>query len=44
MVTPATVTPGGHRRFAAADIASRAAGSNGDTVHANSDGVGHAST
>jgi DNA-binding transcriptional MerR regulator len=44
MVTPASVTPGGHRRFAAADIASRAAGSSGDTGHANGDGVGHAST
>jgi len=44
MVTPASVTPGGHRRFATADIASRAAGSNGDTIHANGDGVDHATT
>jgi len=39
VVTPAAVTPGGHRRFAAADLSSNRAPSNGG---AHGDGVGHA--
>jgi DNA-binding transcriptional MerR regulator len=44
VVTPVAVTPGGHRRFAAADLASDGKRSNGGANrYANGDGIGHAS-
>jgi DNA-binding transcriptional MerR regulator len=43
-VTPAAVTPGGHRRFAMAALAVNASGTNGDGgIHPAADGMGHAS-
>ena len=43
-VTPASVTPGGHRRFAAAELASRAMSSNGQAGgNGTAGGFGHAS-
>ena len=41
-VTPAAVTPGGHRRFATAELASTAMRTNGGGANA-ADGLGHAS-
>ena len=42
---PATITPGGHRRFAAADLPSMALnGSLNGSAHANGNGAGHATT
>jgi excisionase family DNA binding protein len=41
VVTPASVTPGGHRRFATSDISFRASHSNGNAGNADGDGVGH---
>ena len=43
-VTPATVTPGGHRRFATSELASTVMRTNGDRgVNGAADGLGHAS-
>lgn len=43
-VTPATVTPGGHRRFATADLAPRTMSTNGAAGgNGAADGLGHAS-
>jgi DNA-binding transcriptional MerR regulator len=43
-LTPASVTPGGHRRFAAAELASRAMGTNGDAGgNGTAHGLGHVS-
>jgi excisionase family DNA binding protein len=43
-VTPATVTPGGHRRFATAELASSAMKTNGDAGGNGAvDGLGHVS-
>lgn len=42
-VTPAAVTPGGHRRFAAADLSNTTLRNRGGS-HDNGNGIGHAST
>jgi excisionase family DNA binding protein len=43
-VTPAVVTPGGHRRFAADDLASSAMNTNGGACpNSSAEGLGHAS-
>jgi hypothetical protein len=45
MVTPAAVTPGGHRRFAAAGLSSTPPQSKDDlSAHTNRQGAEHAST
>jgi hypothetical protein len=42
-VTPAAITPGGHRRFATAELASTVMRANGAGANGTADGFGHAS-
>ena len=42
-VTLAAVTPGGHRRFAAAELTSKVMRTNGSSANGAADGLGHAS-
>jgi excisionase family DNA binding protein len=42
-VTPAAITPGGHRRFATAELASTVMRTNGGAANGAADGFGHAS-